>query len=216
MACPLTKLLRDGTLQRLADESRYPTAEALLVGIGYGRLTAPQVVERLQPQSPPKEPQPSVLGQLFRKVARRSTSGVMVQGIEDVLVRYGRCCNPLPGDGITGFITRGRGITVHVANCSRSLDADPQRRIDVSWDPKGTFSRPVAIRVLTSDRPGILALVSQAFTDHGVNISQANCKVTEADRAINTFEVMIRDAEQLRQVVDDIKAVAGVLGVDRT
>ncbi|HET6344702.1 MAG TPA: bifunctional (p)ppGpp synthetase/guanosine-3',5'-bis(diphosphate) 3'-pyrophosphohydrolase, partial [Myxococcota bacterium] len=211
----MQKYVKDGTLQKVAEESRHRSLDALFVALGYGRSTAQQVIEKLVPGKLPAEQPPSMLGQIFRKVARRSTGGVMVQGIEDVLVRYGRCCNPLPGDPIIGFVTRGRGITVHLPSCSRALDADPARRIDVSWDPRGTFSRPVAIRVLTADRPGILATVSQAFTDNGVNISQANCKVTDADRAINTFEVLIKDAEQLRKVVNEIKAVKGVLGVER-
>ena len=212
----LQKYIKDGTLQKVAEESRHRTVDSLFVALGYGRSTAGQIIEKLVPGKLPAAPQPSVLGQIFRKVvARRSTGGVMVQGIEDVLVRFGRCCNPLPGDPITGFVTRGRGITVHLPTCSRALDADPERRIDVTWDPAGTSARPVTIRVLTSDRPGILATVSQAFTDHGVNISQANCKVTDADRAINTFEVMIRDADQLRKVVSEIKSVKGVLGVER-
>ncbi len=211
----LQKFIKDGALQHVAEESRHRSIDSLFVALGYGRTTAQQIIERLNPGKLPAPEQPSMLGQLLRKVARRSTGGVMVQGIEDVLVRFGRCCNPLPGDAIIGFVTRGRGITVHLPNCSRALDADPARRIDVSWDPRGTFSRPVTVRVLTSDRPGILATISQSFTDNGVNISQANCKVTDADRAINTFEVMIKDAEQLRTVINKIKQVKGVLGVER-
>ena len=211
----LQKFIKDGSLQRLAEESRHRSVDTLFVALGYGRTTAAQIIERLMPGKAPTDQTPSVLGQLFRKVARRSTGGVMVQGLEDVLVRYGRCCNPLPGDPIIGFVTRGRGITVHLPGCSRALDADPARRIEVTWDPRGTHSRPVTVRVLTADRPGILATISQAFTDNGVNISQANCKVTDADRAINTFEVLIKDAEQLRKVTNEIKAVKGVLSVER-
>ncbi|RYF04355.1 MAG: bifunctional (p)ppGpp synthetase/guanosine-3',5'-bis(diphosphate) 3'-pyrophosphohydrolase, partial [Oxalobacteraceae bacterium] len=211
----LQKHLKDGTLQHLAEETRHKSVDALFVGLGYGRSMPQQIIERLGLGKAPTQAPPSVLGQLFRKVARRSTGGVMVQGLEDVLVRYGRCCSPLPGDPIIGFITRGRGITVHLPSCSRALDAEAERRIEVSWDPQGTFARPVTIRVLTADRPGLLATISQAFTDNGVNISQANCKVTDADRALNTFDVLIKDAEQLRQILGKIKAVKGVLGVER-
>jgi GTP pyrophosphokinase len=156
-----------------------------------------------------------MLGQLIGRVVRRSTGGVLVQGIEDVLVRYGRCCNPLPGDAIVGFVTRGRGITVHLPGCSRAVDTDPARRVEVSWDPGGTVQRPVTVRVLTADRPGLLATISQAFTDLGVNITQANCKVTDGGRAINTFEVMIKDADQLRRVVAQVRAIKGILAVER-
>ncbi len=139
----------------------------------------------------------------------------MVQGIDDVLVRFAKCCTPLPGEPIVGFVTRGKGITVHMAKCTRAIDLDPARRIEVSWDTNGSFVRPVGLRVLTSDRPGILATISQAFTDNGVNISQANCKVTGEDRAVNTFEVLIKDADQLRKVVGQIKGLRGVIGVER-
>ena len=214
-ALHLSRCLRDGSLRAIAEASRHRTVDALFVALGYGRTTPHQIIERLVPGGPPEPEPPSMLGNLFNRVVRRSTGGVMVQGIEDVLVRFGRCCNPLPGDPICGFVTRGRGITVHVHNCSRALDADPARRIDVAWDPRGTFSRPVTVRVLSQDRSGMLATLSQAFTDNGVNIAQANCKVNDPTHAINTFEVMIRDAEQLRVVMARIRAIGGVMGVER-
>jgi guanosine-3',5'-bis(diphosphate) 3'-pyrophosphohydrolase len=211
----LQKFIKDGSLQKVAEESRHRSPEALFVALGYGRSTPGQIVEKLAPGKLQPPAPPSVFKELFRKVVRRSTGGIMVQGIEDVLVRFGRCCNPLPGDPIIGFVTRGRGITVHIPSCSRALDADPARRIEVSWDPSGTFSRPVTIRVLSADRPGMLATLSQVFSDYGVNISQANCKVTDSARAINTFEVLIKDADQLRRVSSQVKAVKGVLGLER-
>jgi GTP diphosphokinase / guanosine-3',5'-bis(diphosphate) 3'-diphosphatase len=209
----IQKLVKDGILENIAHEMHQPNLDAFFVAIGYGRITPQQLLDKLVPgQKPTEEP---ALGQLFRQAARRSTGGVVVQGIEDVLVRYGKCCSPLPGDPIIGFITRGRGVTVHSATCTRGVDTDPARRIEVTWDPGGTFLRPIDLRVLTSDKPGILALISQTFTDNAVNISQANCKVTDADRAINTFEVMIRDAEQLRKVMADIRGLKGVISVEK-
>jgi GTP pyrophosphokinase len=211
----LSKLLKDGRLLQVAQDTHHQTVDALFVAIGYGRSPPSAVIERLVPHAPDKPAQPSMLGQLIGRVVRRSTGGVLVQGIEDVLVRYGRCCNPLPGDAIVGFVTRGRGITVHLPGCSRAVDTDPARRVEVSWDPGGTVQRPVTVRVLTADRPGLLATISQAFTDLGVNITQANCKVTDGGRAINTFEVMIKDADQLRRVVAQVRAIKGILAVER-
>jgi GTP pyrophosphokinase len=146
---------------------------------------------------------------------RRATGGVVVQGIDDMLVRFGKCCSPLPGDSITGFVSRGKGITVHLATCTRAADLDPVRRIEVSWDENATYARPVTLRVMTGDRPGILATISQCFTNNGVNIAQATCKVTAKDRAVNTFEVMIKDLDQLHKVVNEIKSMRGVIGVER-
>jgi GTP pyrophosphokinase len=212
----LQKLIKEGRLKELAESGKYQSIEGLFVALGYGKTTASQVVEKVAPdQKPIPEEKPSMLGSLFKRTVRRSTGGVMVQGIDDVLVRFAKCCTPLPGEAIVGFVTRGKGITVHNTRCSRAIDLDPARRIDVTWDTNGSFVRPVALRILTSDRPGILATISQAFSENGVNISQANCKVTGEDRAVNTFEVLIKDAEQLRKVVAQIKGVRGVLGVER-
>lgn len=213
----LPKFLKDGALERVAQETKHGSVDGLFIALGYGRSTPTQITEKLVPvdQKPLQAQEPSILGQLFKSVARRHSGGVVVQGLEDVLVRYGKCCAPLPGDPIVGFITRGRGVTVHMSTCTRAIDIDPDRRIDVSWDPSGTFARPVCLRVLTEDRPGILATLSQVFTDNSANISQANCRVTDQDRAINTFEVLIRDADQLRKVTNALKSQKGVLGVER-
>jgi GTP pyrophosphokinase len=147
--------------------------------------------------------------------AGKPTGGVQIGGVDDVLVRFGRCCNPVPGDAIAGFITRGRGVTIHTADCDKALSTDPQRRVDVSWNTSGEFKRPVSLRVLTQDRPGLLAEISQAFSTRGVNISQANCRATGDDRAVNTFEVTIRDLKQLTELMRSIERLSGVYSVER-
>ena len=211
----LPKLIREGTLQLFAEESRHGNIDGLFIALGYGKSTVAQVLSALAPGSKAVEGEPSMLGRIFRKVARRSTGGVVVQGLDDVLVRFGKCCSPLAGDSICGFVTRGRGITVHTTTCSRAIDMDPGRKIEVSWDGRGTVARPVTVRITTEDRPGMLATISQVFMENGVNISQANCKVTAAARAVNTFEVLIKDKEQLRKVLGKIKSSKGVLMVER-
>ncbi len=217
----LQKLLKEGRLQQLAEESRHGTVDSLLISIGYGRTTAQSIVEKIDPEAVKKSAvaeSASVFTSLFKRAVtrkRRATGGVVVQGIDDMLVRFGKCCSPLPGDPITGFVSRGKGITVHLATCTRAADLDPARRIDVSWDEHATYARPVTLRVMTGDRPGILATISQCFTNNGVNIAQATCKVTAKDRAVNTFEVMIKDTDQLYKVVNEIKAMRGVIGVER-
>jgi GTP pyrophosphokinase len=141
---------------------------------------------------------------------------VQINGIDDVLVRYGRCCNPVPGDDIVGFITRGRGVTVHTQACEKILEMDPLRRVDVSWDEKAAdVKRPVSIRVVTDDRPGVLARISAAIAEAGMNISQATCRTTAAERAVNTFEIGTSDAKQLRSVMRSIEKIEGVVSVER-
>ena len=172
------------------------------------KLTSEEELEK------PAEPE-SILSKFVKKATRHSSSGVKVQGIDDMLVRFGKCCNPLPGDNIVGFVTRGRGITIHTATCQKILDIDPARRVEVNWDAAEKVTRPVTLRVKTGDNTGLLAKISQTFTNHGVNISSANCKVTANNYAINTFEISIRDSDQLRSVVMDVEQIKGVISVER-
>jgi guanosine-3',5'-bis(diphosphate) 3'-pyrophosphohydrolase len=218
----LNKAHKGGELDRAANALGYRTADDLLAAIGYGKASPADALRHLvsaeklaEPQQ--SEPQPtSRITELFRKMARRPTGGVRISGIEDVLVRYGRCCNPVPGDAIVGYITRGRGVTVHTVSCEKILGIDPDRRVDVAWDVKGDFKRAISIRVITTDRPGILAKISQTFSEAGVNISQASCRTqSPGERAVNDFEVTIGDLKQLNQVMRSIERIEGVTSVKR-
>jgi len=226
----LNKLIKSGELKPHSEALGYRTDEDLMVAVGYGKVQPSQLVERLLPPEKleevrEKQPAPatsspsglfSTVTEMARKVVgRKSSSGITIDGIDDVLVRFGRCCNPVPGDAIVGFITRGRGVTVHTAACDKALATDPERRVDVAWDVRGEYKRPVTLRVLTADRPGLLADMSSVFTRKGVNISQANCRATGDDRAVNTFEVTISDLKQLTDVMRSIEKLSGVFSVER-
>src|SRR6185437_11338914 len=108
-----------------------------------------------------------------RPVPKRSIGGIKVQGEADILVKFAKCCSPVPGDSIVG---------IHTRDCPKALDLDPARRVDVAWDDEAKTLRPVAVQVTCSDRPGLLAAMSKLFTEHGVNISQAKCRTTEDGR----------------------------------
>ncbi len=208
-------------LQHAARELKCVSVDELIIQVGYGKITAQQVLERALPELEKKDKEPekkteSMLKTLLRKVTRRtSSSGIKVAGEEDILVRFAKCCSPLPGDPIHGFITRGRGVTVHRRDCDKGLDLDPERRIDVEWDGHGKTQHEVAIQVLCADKPGLLAHISQSFTDQGVNISQAHCRATEDGRAVNTFHASVRDLDQLKQVIRSLSRIKGVYSVDR-
>jgi GTP pyrophosphokinase len=222
----LNRLIKSGEIKKARDELGYRNDEDLLVAVGYGKISASQIAAKLLPAEKIAERQaesekaqePGSIGritEIIKKVTGKSKTGVVINGIDDVLVRFGRCCNPVPGDRIVGFITRGRGVTVHTIECDKALATDPERRVDVAWDVKADFKRPVTIRVLTADRPGLLADISQTFSKKGVNISQANCRATGDDRAVNTFEVTISDLKQLNDVMQSIERIAGVFAVER-
>ncbi|HET8540925.1 MAG TPA: bifunctional (p)ppGpp synthetase/guanosine-3',5'-bis(diphosphate) 3'-pyrophosphohydrolase [Anaeromyxobacter sp.] len=218
----LNKIQKGGELEKAANALGYRIADDLIAAIGYGKVAPAEVLRQILPAEKLAEPHPadgappSRLTEMFRKMAGRQAGGVRISGIDDVLVRFGRCCNPVPGDPIVGFITRGRGVTVHTVSCEKVLGIDPERRVDVAWDVKGDFKRPVALRVITTDRPGILAKISQTFSEAGVNISQATCRsTTPGERAVNDFEVTIGDLKQLNQVMRSIERIDGVQSVKR-
>ena len=217
------KLQKSGQMDKVAVELKCQNTDELITQVGYGKVTPAQVIELIVPEDKrraegdaPAEPSKNLIKNLLRKVTRRnSTSGIRVQGEHDVLVRFARCCSPLPGDPIVGFITRGRGVTVHRRDCEQGLDLDPERRIDVEWDGKSAVPHEVAIQVLCADKPGLLAHISQAFSDSAVNISQAHCRATEDGRAVNTFHASVRDLEQLKGVIRALARIKGVYSVDR-
>jgi len=208
-------------LSHAARELKCVTVDELIIQVGYGKITAQQVLEHTLPEMK-KEPEApvkseSMLKSLLRKVTRgrQSTTGIKVAGEDDILVRYAKCCSPLPGDPIVGFISRGRGVTVHRRDCDKGLDLDPDRRIDVEWDGAGKVQHEVAIQILCADKPGLLAHISQSFTDQGVNISQAHCRATEDGRAVNTFHALVKDLDQLKSVIRSLSRIKGVFSVDR-
>jgi len=212
----------DKQLQHAAKELKCMNVDELIIQVGYGKITAQHVLEKALPElekdkdTEKRAKSESMLKTLLRKVTRRtSSSGIKVAGEEDILVRFAKCCSPLPGDPIVGFITRGRGVTVHRRDCDKGLDLDPERRIDVEWDGNGTTQHEVAIQVLCADKPGLLAHISQSFTDQGVNISQAHCRATDDGRAVNTFHASVRDLDQLKQVIRSLSRIKGVYSVDR-
>ncbi len=209
-------------LTAAAKELRFATLDELILQVGYGKITMQQVLERALPDLGKKaetsavEKSESILKNLLRKVTRKtSTSGIKVAGEHDILVRFGKCCTPLPGDPITGFITRGRGVTIHRRDCDKGLDIDPDRRIDVEWDGSSKAQHEVAIQVLCANKPGLLAHISQSFTDQGVNINQAHCRTADGDRAVNTFHASVKDLDQLKSVIRSLSRIKGVFSVDR-
>ncbi len=215
----LSKVEKNGELAKAGEKLGYRASDDLLAGIGYGKVSTQQVLSQLLPHDalaapPPPEAPPSRLSELFRKVAGRATGGVRVSGVDDMLVRYGKCCNPVPGDRIVGFITRGRGVTVHTAACQKVLEMSSERRVDVTWDVKGDFKRPVSVRVTAADRPGLLAKISKTFGEADVNITQATVR-TVGEKAVMDLEVTIGDLKQLNGILKSIERIDGVQSVAR-
>lgn len=135
--------------------------------------------------------------------------------MDDMLVRFARCCNPVRGDDVLGFVTRGRGVTIHTRSCPKALDLDPARRIEVSWDTRSKTKSPVSVRVESMNRKGLLAEVTKTFSTRGVNILQATCRTFEDDFAVNTFQFQIEDLSKLKALIKGISKIDGVISVER-
>jgi GTP pyrophosphokinase len=214
----LARLRADGTLKRVAEELGQGSEDTLLTAVGYGRITAQQVLGRILPPEEVerrREKSESRLQRLIRMVSRQTKSGVTVSGVDDVLVRFGKCCSPLAGERITGFITRGRGVTVHALDCPKVLESDPQRRIDVQWENGKGMPRVVKVEVTCVDRPGLLAAMSKAISSAGINITRAQVHALGDRKAQNTFELMVSTADELNRVMRSLGRVRGVMKVGR-
>jgi GTP pyrophosphokinase len=212
-------LLGEGKIDWLLKELAVKDEESLFAAIGYGRLTTRHVLAKLVPpeklEAGPKKADGS-LQSLFKIASKqRRGLGIRVKGGDDVMVRFALCCHPLPGEHIVGFITRGRGVTVHTVGCPTVLESDPHRKIDVSWEEDGQAPRPVKIEVTCVDQPGLLAAISSAITSAEANIARAQVRTFSSQRAVNTFEVMIRNSEHLKEVLLNISKVKGVYKATR-
>ncbi|UJR85996.1 RelA/SpoT family protein [Sandaracinus amylolyticus] len=211
------RFLKSGDAERVATHFKVQSPDELFAAVGYGRVSASDVYDAaIQDEKSADALRPSFIERTVRRVTGSSSAGgIRIDDVDDVLVRFAQCCQPLPGDPITGWITRGRGVTVHRRGCPKAMELDPERRIDVAWSEAIKIARPVALRIITSDRPGILANVSAAFTEAGVNIQEANCRVGPDGQAVNLFQFLVDDAGRLQNLMRKIQGVEGVYSVER-
>jgi len=214
----LARLEEGSELPALAQEVVGGTPGDLFSAVGYGRVAAADLLRRLRgdaPPEPPPAPEPKRRGLFRRKREERSSPGIRVSGQPDVLVRFGRCCAPLPGDEVVGFVTRGRGVTIHAKDCRRTFELDPLRRIDVEWDRNSAVPWCIRVRVVSLDRPGLLAKVTKTISAAGVNIGAANVTTSPDQKALHTFDLWVTDVATLNAVMREIERIKGVLSVER-
>ncbi len=204
----------DGAVQALG----FKHADDLFAAVGYGKLSAGQVVSHVLPKEELKQTtaKSGPLGKVLEKFSRRkSQSAILIGGVDNVMVRFANCCNPLPGEPVAGFITRGRGLTVHTRDCPQVLASDPERRIEVEWDMQKKTTRPVKVQVVCTDQKGMLVGISTAISNADANIVNATVHTRGDRKGMNLFEIDVENLEHLNRVVREIKKVKGVIRVDR-
>ncbi len=210
----------DEALLTVAGEYGAQKADDLFAAIGYGKVTARAVLGRLVGQDRLKEKAPDgALASVVKRMLGTGDEKIKVRGLDDLMVFRARCCNPIRGEKIVGYITRGKGVSVHSALCPNVVNLlyDPERRIDVEWD-KGSDASPytVRLRISVEDRRGILADVSSRIADINTNIRDVEATVDEAQRGSIRMTVEISDVKHLDKVMRSLKSVDGVLAVERT
>jgi GTP pyrophosphokinase len=212
----VASLLTSDEARKVVTDLGFPGVDDLLAAIGYGKSSVQPILYRLAPAAllePPERPKTTTAPR-----APKTDQGVRIRGVDDLLVRFARCCNPLPGDAIVGFITRGRGLTVHTRDCLTVAKSvlDRERLVNVEWDIEEPATRPVRIAVyIGRDRPGLLSEITGAISSKNGNITKAEVTVTDDRRGINNFVVEVADLEQLQRIMAAIRDVPDVINVER-
>jgi GTP diphosphokinase / guanosine-3',5'-bis(diphosphate) 3'-diphosphatase len=196
-----------------------PSAEKLLEALGQGHVSPGQVINILYPEDAEKDKHPapsSTMDRLMDKIRKGGDSGIKLQGIGNLMVTYAGCCQPVPGDKVEGYITRGRGITIHRSDCPNLLrmDGTPDRRVPIEWESGKGDDFIVRLLVSGTDRKGMLAEMTSAITDTGTNIRGASTKSGEFDFTA-TFVVEVNNLKQLKRVITALKKIKGIDRVQR-
>ncbi|POX36933.1 GTP pyrophosphokinase [Streptomyces sp. Ru73] len=218
---PIQRILTGDSLVTLAHEMRYPDISSLYAAIGEGHVTAQSVVQKLVQALGGQDEATEDIAEStpIRRSKRRSSAdpGVVVKGVEDVWVKLARCCTPVPGDPIIGFVTRGSGVSVHRADCVNvdSLSKQPERILEVEWAPTQSSVFLVAIQVEALDRSRLLSDVTRVLSDQHVNILSAAVQTSRDRVATSRFTFEMGDPKHLGHVLKAVRGVEGVYDVYR-
>jgi GTP diphosphokinase / guanosine-3',5'-bis(diphosphate) 3'-diphosphatase len=206
---------RSGEIKKIYDEYGLGSLEDLMVSVGYGKISPKHVVRLFLPEEVVSKEE-AAAEKPKKKATSISTPGISLTGIEDVMVRYAKCCDPIPGDEIAGYISRGRGITIHTVQCPHIQEFDSERMIEVQWSIKEKHTYPVGMRVICKDQKGLVAELSAIISSMDINISHAEIETHPHDmQAICNFKLDVNDLNQFNQVVTAIKKLKSVISVER-
>ena len=212
----LSRAEREGEILKIAQEFSFKTEVDLYAAIGYGRVSPKALITRLVP--PQEREKAKAELREDRQVKQRSgsaRSGVKIEGLADVMVNFAKCCTPLPGDPIRGFITRGRGVTIHKADCVNLAAVDSQRIVDATWDEDQNLTRIVSLEVQTENKIGMLANISGVFSSNDSDIVSATIKSLNDHQAQGIFMVSVKNLDHLTRIMNALRKVKGVEKVER-
>ncbi|MDD4274197.1 MAG: ACT domain-containing protein [Desulfobacter postgatei] len=202
----------------MADLLGFKTIDDLIAHVGFGQMTALQLLKRAVPEFE-KDLEDADDALIEKIVSRPSdkqrTTGIIVKGLNDILVRFSKCCNPLPGDPIIGYITQGQGVAIHRNNCINILKMSSERVIEVEWASGIKESYPASICIKTDDRHGLLADIAAVISKAGINILNAHSETSVEGISIFYFTIMVESSAQLKKVMAELRRVKTVNEVKR-
>lgn len=218
-----SKFLKGEDFEKYLRDFGVKDLEEMYIRVGYGKLEPKHLIDRLVPTQMPvveateQENFMEKIRKSAAKKSKKSNSLVVVDGMEDVVVHFAKCCSPIPGEPISGFISRGRGITIHRSDCKKVFEIDQIRKVDVAWNREGVggTSRVVRLQVIAQDIPGLLKLMSEAFSVQGINIESAQIKTTRDKKANCNFDISVKDSQQLNQAIFELQKLKGIISVTR-
>ncbi len=209
-------LVKTAEMEKVVEHFGFKKADDLIASVGYGKITPLQVVRRLTASAEAEEKDESIFNKIIGRVRKKKPKGgVVVKGVDDILIRFGKCCQPVPGDPIVGYITRGFGVTVHRTSCVNALKMNPERQIEVDWSSQNSETYPVKIRIRSHDRVGLLADVVSKISKNDANIITAKTETLDNRLVHSTFTIDVENTEHLNRVLTSIKKVKHVLEVIR-
>jgi GTP diphosphokinase / guanosine-3',5'-bis(diphosphate) 3'-diphosphatase len=206
----------EGQMNSLLQHFNLPgPAEKLYAAIGQGNVSVSQVLSQIAPETQEREQKPRAFDRLLDRLRKDSTA-IRIQGIGNLMVTYAGCCQPVPGDRVVGYITRGRGVSIHRADCPNLLhmNAEPGRRVGIDWQAGDDEDFIVRLQIIGEDRKGMLADLTAAITDTGTNIQSAELKSSNFEFT-GTFVVEVRDLKHLNRIIAALKKIRGVEKVTR-
>ncbi|MDX2439338.1 MAG: ACT domain-containing protein, partial [Desulfobacterales bacterium] len=210
-------LIKSGDIGRVADSLGFKTVDDLIAHVGFGQMTALQLLKRAVPEleKDSEDADASVIEKIVSRPSDKQATGVIVKGLNDILVKFSRCCNPLPGDPIIGYITQGQGVAIHRKNCLNVLKMSSERIIEVEWASGIKESYPASICIKTDDRHGLLADISAVISKASINILNVHSETSDEGIGIFYFTVMAESSGQLKKVMTAIRRVKTVNDVKR-
>jgi guanosine-3',5'-bis(diphosphate) 3'-pyrophosphohydrolase len=207
----LSKMLKSGDMAEIGRSFSFETVEDLFAAVGYGRYTPLQILGKVIPETE----KVGRLQKILSTIRKSKDDAIKIKGIDGLVVKFAKCCNPIPGDKILGFITRGRGLTVHLEDCPNVHSYDDQRKLEVSWELDREYSYSVKLRISGDDKKGLLSDISTIISSSKANIIHAQATAYPDRSAMSIFEIELQSAVQLQKIMKSIQKIKGVKSVER-